>query len=172
MAKPYKGPKRGKSGPHVQLYEWFQASEAWATMKPGPRALYVELKRRFKGSNNGAIYLSHRSAAVALNAHRNTVGAWFRELEQRGFIRLTVAPHLGPSGIGEASVWALEELPTQDGKPAGKAFMRWSEKQQPRTKTMQPRHKKQAMKCPKGSENPQTVKKYVTPSAEKQKEAS
>ena len=111
-------------------------------MKPGPRALYVELKRRFNGSNNGAIYLSHRDAAQALNVSRNTVGPMFRELEQRGFIRLKVAPHLGPSGIGQASVWALEELPTQDGKPAGKAFMRWTEKQNPRTKIVPPRHKK------------------------------
>lgn len=107
-------------------------------MKPGPRALYVELKRRFNGSNNGAIYLSHRDAAVALNVHRNTVGPMFRELDRRGFIRLAVAPYLGPSGIGAASVWALEELATQDGRPAGKAFMRWSEKQNPAQKLCRP----------------------------------
>lgn len=172
MPNQYKGQKRGKSGPHVQLHEWFQASEAWATIKPGPRALYIELKRRFKGSNNGAIYLSHRDAAVALNVHRNTVGAWFRELEQRGFIRLTVAPHLGPSGIGEASVWALEELPTQDGKPAGKAFMRWNEKQKPRTKIVPPRHKKQDVKRKMEAEHPQAAIKYVTSSVENQKKAS
>jgi DNA-binding transcriptional MocR family regulator len=100
-------------------------------MKPGPRALYVELKRRFNGSNNGAIYLSHRAAASALNVSRNTVGPYFQELELRGFIRLTVGPYLGPSGIGQASVWALEELPAQDGKTAGKAFMRWLENKSP-----------------------------------------
>lgn len=125
MAKSYKHYKRGGASKHVQLPEWLQASEAWATMKPGPRALYVELKRRFNGFNNGEIYLSHRDAAKALNLHRNTVRSMFRELERRGFIRLTIAPHLGPSGIGEASVWALEELPLNDRKPAGKAFMRW-----------------------------------------------
>lgn len=138
MAKHYKRHKRGVAGQHVQLPEYLQASEAWATMKPGPRALYVELKRRFKGSNNGAIYLSHRDAAKALYVHRNTVGPMFRELERRGFIRLVVAPHLGPSGIGQASVWALEELATQDGKLAGKAFMRWCEEKIPAQKTGQP----------------------------------
>jgi len=141
-------------------------------MKPGPRALYIELKRRFKGSNNGAIYLSHRAAAVALNAHRNTVGAWFRELEKRGFISLTVVPHLGPSGIGEASVWALEELPTQDGKPAGKGFMRWNEKQKPITKNVPPSPKNQDVKGKTKAENPQTVTKYMTSCAEKNKGAS
>lgn len=172
MAKSYKRHKRGEAGRHVQLPEWLQASEAWATMRPGPRALYVELKRRFNGSNNGVIYLSHRDAARALNVSRNTVGPMFRELEKRGFIRLTVAPHLGPSGIGQASVWALEELATQDGKLAGKAFMRWSEKQNPRTKIVPPRHKKQDVKGATEAENPQAVTKSVTPSAEKPKGAS
>ena len=172
MARQYKRHKRGGAEQHVQLPEWLQASEAWATMRPGPRALYVELKRRFKGSNNGAIYLSHRDAAKALNVHRNTVGGYFLELEQRGFIRLTVAPHLGPSGIGEASVWALEELPTQDGKPAGKAFMRWSEKQNPRTKIMSARHKKQDVKAPAVTKTTHTVTKSVTRRAKKPKVAS
>ena len=130
MGKQYKWQKKG-AGRHVQLPEWLQASKAWATLKPGPRALYVELKRRFNGSNNGRIILSHRDAAKALAVHRNTVGPWFDELQTRGFIRMTQAPHLGPAGIGLASVWGLEEMPMQDGKPACKGFMTWSAKQNP-----------------------------------------
>lgn len=122
--KPYKVHKRG-SGRHVQLPEWLQASPAWASLKPGPRALYIELKRRYNGSNNGLIILSHRDAANALCAHRNTMCVWFAELEERGFIHATRGHCLGPAGIGEAAHWALDELPTQDGKPARKAFMRW-----------------------------------------------
>ncbi len=141
-------------------------------MKPGPRALYFELKRRFNGTNNGAIFFSHRDAAAALNVHRNTVRPMFRELERRGFIRLQVAPHLGPSGIGEASVWALEELPTQDGKPAGKAFMSWSEKQIPRIKSVPPRHKKQDATAQTNASSARCVIKFVTPSAKKPKRAS
>jgi hypothetical protein len=123
--KPYKKHKRG-AGRHVQLPEWLQSSEAWATLKPGPRALYVELKRRYNGVNNGRIHLSHRDAAKALNAHRNTVGSWFEELQKRGFIRMTQGPHLGPSGIGKASMWALDEEATPDMKPALKRFMSWT----------------------------------------------
>lgn len=166
MAKQYKRYKRGGAGRHVQLPEWLQSSEAWATMKPGPRALYVELKRRFNGSNNGAIYLSHRDAAKALNVHRNTVGPMFRELAGRGFIRMTCAPYLGPSGIGEASVWALEELPTQDGKPAGKSFLHWHEKQTPRTISVPARHKKQDANGCAQAQTGQLVTKFVTPSVE------
>lgn len=137
--KPYKRHKKG-AGRHVQLPEWVQASEAWATLSPGPRALYIELKRRYNGANNGQIILSHRDAATALYVHRNTVGPWFRELEERGFITMTKAPHLGPSGIGKASVWSLGEVPTCDGKPAEKRFMAWREKQKPRTRNRTPRH--------------------------------
>jgi DNA-binding transcriptional MocR family regulator len=138
-SKPYKHNKRGAER-YVQLPEWLQASDAWATLKPGPRALYIELKRRFNGTNNGRIIFSHRDAAGALHVHRNTVGPWFDELQARGFVFMTQAPHLGPAGIGKASIWALGELPMDDFKPAKKAFMRWSEKQIPRTKNRTPRH--------------------------------
>ncbi|THD76011.1 hypothetical protein E7681_06080 [Thalassobius vesicularis] len=128
--RPYKYKKKG-TGRHVQLSEWLQASEAWATLAPGPRALYIELKRRYNGSNNGEIILSHRDAATAINVHRNSVGGYFRELERRGLIHLTQAPYLGPSGIGKASVWALDELPTADKCPARKGFISWREKKSP-----------------------------------------
>lgn len=172
MTKRYKWHKRGSVGRHVQILEWLQSSEAWATMKPGPRALYIELKRRFNGSNNGQIFLSHRDAAKALNVHRNTVGAMFKELELRGFIRLAIAPHLGPCGIGKASVWSLEELATQDGKPAGKAFMRWSKKQNPRTKVVTPSHKKQDGHDLAKSENPHSVTNSMTSRPETLESAS
>jgi DNA-binding transcriptional MocR family regulator len=136
--KPYKHQKKGAAR-FVQLHHWFMDCEAWRTLKPGPRQLYVELKRRFTGSNNGRIRLSHREAAEALGVSRNTVGPWFAELEARGFIRMTRAPHLGPSGVGLASEWALEEEATPDGRPPGKAFMRWTEKQNPRPNSGTPR---------------------------------
>ena len=144
------------------MNRWLQKSEAWATLPPGPRALYVELKRRFNGTNNGEIILSHRDAATALKVHRNTVGPWFKELEERGFITMTQAPHLGPAGIGKASVWALSEVSGANGKPADKAFMSWREKQKPRTKNRTPRHNicdSQSAKCGK---KPATVLKFVT----------
>ena len=125
--RPYKPGKRG-AGRHVQLSEWLQATEAWATLPPGPRTLYVELKRRYNGRNNGRIILSHRDAAKAIVCSKNTVGRYFAELEARGFIYMTQGPCLGPSGIGQAAHWALSEVATADGKPALKAFMKWRAK--------------------------------------------
>jgi hypothetical protein len=49
----------------------------------------------------------------------------------------------GASDDGQASVWGLTEEMTQDMKPARKTFMAWRENQEPRTKTVPPRHKKQ-----------------------------
>lgn len=122
--KPYKAHKKG-GGRHVQLHEWVQSSEAWASLKSGPRALYIELKRRYNGHNNGELVFSHRDAALALNAHRNTIGPWFEELRERGLIEMTQAPHLGPSGVGKSSIWSLQELPAADGSPAKKEFLLW-----------------------------------------------
>jgi hypothetical protein len=161
VAKHYKRQKKGV-GRFVQLPEWVQASEAWATLKPAPRALYIELKRRYNGSNNGRIILSHRDAAKALGVHRNTVGPWFEALEERGFIRMTRAPHLGPSGVGQTSHWALEELPADDLKPATKSFMSWPKKQNPRTKNRTPRHKSAADPDAKAVMDKVTVLKTVT----------
>jgi hypothetical protein len=161
VGKPYKSNKRG-TGRHVQLPEWLQASQAWATLKPGPRALYIEMKRRFNGSNNGRILLSHRDAAKALVVHRNTVGPWFVELQQREFIRLIQAPHLGPSGVGQTSHWALEELPTDNLKGATKGFMSWQQKQKPRTKSQTPRQKNCAAHDKTADQTNITVLKVVT----------
>lgn len=159
--KPYKSNKKG-TGRHVQLPEWLQASEAWATLRPGPRALYIELKRRFNGGNNGCIILSHRDAAKALGVHRNTVGPWFAALEERGFIHMSQAPHLGPFGVGQTAHWSLDELPSADMKPAPKRFMAWRQKQKPRTENRTGRHEKQDIKCGDTVETNVTVLKTVT----------
>lgn len=122
-SKPYKRKKRGV-GRFVQLSEKLQKSEAWAILKPGPRALYIEIRRRYNGHNNGRIILSHREAAAALNVHRNTVGPWFQALIKYGFIKLTSRPYLGPDGVGKAALIALTEEAC-DGKPATRDFERW-----------------------------------------------
>ena len=123
-----RGKRKGNHGGKrfVQLPEWLLATEAWQSLSVGARALYVELKRRYKGSNNGDLRLSHREAAALLRLHRNTVGRLFRELEERGFIRMMQSHYLGPSGIGQTACWALDEYDTDtDNRPALKRFAHW-----------------------------------------------
>lgn len=124
--------KKGGAGRHVQLAEWVLSSEGWSCLKPGPRALYVELKRRFNGSNNGELFLSYRDAAHALNVNRKTIGSYFHALTEHGFIVQTQGHCLGPSGVGQSGSYALTEYPL-NGRPATKEFMSFK-KQNPRPK--------------------------------------
>ncbi len=158
--RPYKHHKKG-AGRHVQLSEYLQATAAWSDLKPGPRALYVAVKRRFNGSNNGRIVLSHREAALALNVHRNTVGPYFQELIEHGFIRVIQGPYLGPEGIGKSALLSLTELPTHDGQSATKDFLRWTMPKKPRTKSVSDRHKIQDSLPENGGKGASTVLKIV-----------
>ena len=126
IKRAYKKHKRG-APQFVMLYNWMIDSEAWLDLKPQPRALYLLIKRRFNGSNNGEIYLSHREAAKLLNMHRNSIGTYFDVLIEHGFLKQTTRPHLGPSGVGQAAKWELTELPVNN-RPATKEFMRWRKK--------------------------------------------
>ena len=131
MAKPYKHAKKG-GAKFVMLPHWLLASEAWRSLKPGPRALYLELRFRFKGGNNGEIFLSHRDAGNALNVGRDTAGGYFKELIERGFIVETRGHCLGPAGIGQSATYALTEE-SLNNQPATIDFMKWR-KQNPRRK--------------------------------------
>lgn len=131
MSARARNTKKGRGGAQfVMLGEWLQKSEAWATMRPGPRALYVELRRRFTGTNNGDIFLSQRDAAKALNVSKDTANAYFRDLAARRFIEVTQGGHLGPSRIGQAAKWALTEEHL-NGRPPSKGFMAWRENKTP-----------------------------------------
>ena len=46
----------------VTLDWWLYESEAWLSLKPVERALYVHLKTLFNGRNNGYLWLSCRDA--------------------------------------------------------------------------------------------------------------
>ena len=107
-AKPYKYKKRGEPQ-FVMIFNSLADTIAWRTMKPAPRALYLEIKRNYNGYNNGTVLLSHRDAAKRMSVSYNSVGKWFKELEKRGFIVCTQRHHLGPSGVGLTSHWRLTE---------------------------------------------------------------
>ncbi|WP_323765886.1 hypothetical protein [Marinovum sp.] len=161
MAKSYKSKKKG-AGRFVQLSESLMQTEAWATLKPGPMALYVALKRRYNGRNNGRLILSYRDAAKLLNVHRNTITGYFSALEERGLICMTQGAYLGPDGIGQSPHWALSELATCDGKPATMAFRTWRKAQKPVTETRQACHNGCDTSPLKDTATPDPVLKIVT----------
>jgi hypothetical protein len=83
-----RGPdKRGRSrlgARFVKLEHWMLRTQAWRSLSPACRALYVELAQRYNGSNNGEISMSVREAAELVNIAKDTAGKSFHELERRG----------------------------------------------------------------------------------------
>ena len=62
-------------------------SEALRWLKPQSEAVYIELRRRYNGSNNGTIALSMGGAAKRLKASKSTIQKALQELEEHGFIK-------------------------------------------------------------------------------------
>jgi hypothetical protein len=115
------------SGAHVRLYRWELKSAAYGSLTTHARALLVELKALYNGTNNGELFLSVRRAAERLGIGKNLAARCFKELQDRGFIRVKrPAAFNMKSGArrGEATIWILTEYAVGDALPT-KDFMRW-----------------------------------------------
>jgi len=112
---------------HLRLYRYMLKSEAWRSLTPQQRAVYVELESRHNGTNNGFISLSVREAAETCNIAKDTAAACLKVLTERGFIRCAKLGSFNYK-LSHASEWELtawpvgKELPTKD-------FMRWQPRQ-------------------------------------------
>lgn len=106
---------RSRGGPaFVQLFHWVRQTDAWRSLSPWSRLLYIELRGRYSGTNNGDIPMSYREAAEILGCSNGPINVAFRELQGRGFI---VPVHKGSfnwkvrfTGTGRATTWRLTEL--------------------------------------------------------------
>ena len=111
---------------HVRLYHWFLKSEAWQSLAPNARALYIEIITRYNGSNNSRIGFSVRDAAKILHIGKNAAADAFEDLQDRGFIVVTKR-----SGFSlktkTATEWRLTEFCCDITNTfATKDFMRWT----------------------------------------------
>jgi len=77
---------RGKPPRFVQLFHWMLDSPAWKDLDAVARAIYVELTRRYNGSNNGRIHYSAREAADDVNVSKGTAARALLSLQVHGFI--------------------------------------------------------------------------------------
>ncbi len=64
-------------------------STAWRSLGGSAVKVYVELRRRYNGGNNGDLSLSLDEAARLLGIGKSTAHRAFTELELKGFLRLT-----------------------------------------------------------------------------------
>jgi hypothetical protein len=111
---------------YVMLRYWLLKSQAWNSLSGNARALYVEIARRYNGSNNGRISYSTREAGQSLHISPCTAGRLLRVLQDRGFIVCTKRGAFSLKTTKDASEWALTEYDC-DHPPAHatKDFMRW-----------------------------------------------
>src|SRR5262249_61348945 len=68
MSKRY----RDQGERYVQLRFWLLNSPAWQSLPPAARALYIEMVKRYNGSNNGRIFMAVRDAAELICVSKNT----------------------------------------------------------------------------------------------------
>lgn len=79
---------RSKGQTFVMLRNDIIDSPAWQSLSSKSQALWLHIRRRYKGHNNGDIPLSCREAAIKLNVSKNTAGKAFQELQDKGFIKI------------------------------------------------------------------------------------
>lgn len=120
--------RKGRNEPTFsRLPHWVQDSVAYRSLKPGPRALLMELIRRYNGRNNGQIIMSARQACSAINiSDKDTALRYLNQLREVGLIKSTKLGgfNMKDATASRATEWALtwervnEKLPTRE-------FMGW-----------------------------------------------
>jgi hypothetical protein len=117
-------------------------SAAWKQMSMGARSLYIALIKplSFNRDNNGSIFLSTRDAAQQLNANKDSICLWYRELEHYGFIVMTRPGTIGPKGM--AAHWRITDVGwgKLDGKSIEptKDYLKWDGEVFSSSKTLSP----------------------------------
>lgn len=99
----------------------FLLSPAWLSLRGAAVKVWLLLRTRFSGFNNGKITLSLEEAATILHMSKATVHAALRELEDRGFL---VCMARGQWYGRRASEWAVTDKGI-DGAPPTNAWRQW-----------------------------------------------
>jgi len=128
-----KNSRTGGEPRHLRLYEWFTRSAAWRSLDVYERALYIEFKQRYNGSNNGNIGFSGEEMRAALNCSNKPADRALRTLIERGFIKRAAIGHFDwkwrKEGGSRSSTYILTEhavdYPLKVLSGPTKEFMRW-----------------------------------------------
>jgi transposase len=117
---------RDKPPRHVMLFHYMLDSQAWKGLGVIPRAVYLDMAKRYYGTNNGRVGYSIRCAVAELHIGCATAKRALNALEERGFI---VATKRGAFSLKQrhATEWRLTAYPceTTNGL-ATKDFMSWT----------------------------------------------
>jgi DNA-binding HxlR family transcriptional regulator len=117
--------KQGRSkseGYYVPIPYVMAKSDAWRSLSGPSVKVYIELRRRYVGHNNGKLTLSLDEGVRLLHLGKTTVHRALRELEEKGFIKRTKR---GRWYGRMASEYAVTDRPL-DGYPATNDWKNWS----------------------------------------------
>ena len=92
------------SGRFVALPHVILNSPAWKELSADARCIFIELKQRYNGKNNGFIGLGYRDAAQAFKGGKDTARTRLEELQAHGFVRMI---NKGHRGNRHATEWLL-----------------------------------------------------------------
>ena len=117
----------------VQIYYWEMDLPAWRLLSVHGRALLIEFRRKYNGSNNGEIAMSTRDAARLIGCHKDTAVKALRELEEMGWTRRvqTGSFHWKVEARGRkfraATTWRITNQPIGLGTDtnATKEYVKW-----------------------------------------------
>jgi DNA-binding transcriptional MocR family regulator len=126
------------------------ASPAFRSLSGAAVKVWVELRCRFNGANNGRLSLSWDQGAALLGLSKTTVGRAFRELAAKGFVRLRKA---GQWYGRRAAEYVLTDI-SFDGYPPTRDWERWRPPAPAENPTSVPARPRQAKTGPPGYRNP------------------
>ena len=116
-----KGRRDGSSEQYMNLpYAWVRA-DAWRSLGGAALKVFVELRGRFNGGNNGKLFLAYQEASDLLGLGRATIKRAFDELETKGFL---VKTQQGQWYGRRATLWRITMLAC-DGTPATHDWKNW-----------------------------------------------
>jgi len=120
--------RRSRHGPpFIQLFHWMIDLPVWHSLSPRAVVAYLELARRYNGSNNGWLHLSVRELARAWNWSRASAGRAIEELVEKGFVEITRASGFNMKDRKrQAAEYRLTVLFCDcTRQPASKTFTKW-----------------------------------------------
>ena len=130
--------RKGRHGPpFIQLFHWMLDLPVWHSLSPRAVVAYLELARRYNGSNNGWLHLSVRELARAWNWSKASAGRAIEELVEKGFVEITRASGFNVKDRkGQAAEYRLTVFfCDRTQKAASKTFTK-SKAQPPTRKTL------------------------------------
>lgn len=99
-------------------------SEAWISLNPVTRCIWIEVMRRYNGSNNGNIPFSCREISARLAVSKDTASRGFNDLIDRGFIRITVDSAFNLK-TKRSRRWRLTHEPAHTNSDSVRATNEW-----------------------------------------------